>query len=131
LGYSFIDVDVPSMGIKGRHFVFSTPVEEGRVDLRAALRLKLRKVADVALPLAVLPKRWVQALVEELVLRAYVHDIAQDFDIWQNKRYTERPVLADGDGPVGPYRKWCRQFYPALPVLRDPPAASAPSQAAR
>jgi hypothetical protein len=33
--------------------------------------------------------------------------------IWAHKRYVDRPALAAGDGPIGFYRKWTQQFYPA------------------
>ncbi|MEM9175257.1 MAG: Rieske 2Fe-2S domain-containing protein [Myxococcota bacterium] len=49
--------------------------------------------------------------------RAYADDMAaaveQDFPIWENKTYYEKPRLCDGDGPVGDYRKWAAQFYVA------------------
>ncbi len=38
-------------------------------------------------------------------------DISQDFVIWQHKRYVQLPILAEGDGPVGKYRQWAKQFY--------------------
>jgi hypothetical protein len=38
--------------------------------------------------------------------------LGQDIPIWEHKRYVERPVLCDGDGPIGVFRQWCRQFYP-------------------
>ena len=40
-----------------------------------------------------------------------VHDARQDFAIWQHKRYLSAPALAAGDGPIGKYRAWARQFY--------------------
>ena len=47
--------------------------------------------------------------------QAYADDMAaaveQDFPIWENKRYYDRPRLCDGDGPVGDYRRWAAQFY--------------------
>jgi phenylpropionate dioxygenase-like ring-hydroxylating dioxygenase large terminal subunit len=43
----------------------------------------------------------------------YMDDHALDFNIWNNKRYLEKPVLADGDGDVASFRRWFRQFYPA------------------
>ena len=47
--------------------------------------------------------------------QAYSDDMAaaveQDFPIWENKTYYDRPRLCDGDGPVGDYRKWASQFY--------------------
>jgi nitrite reductase/ring-hydroxylating ferredoxin subunit len=35
----------------------------------------------------------------------------QDISIWRHKIYLPSPKLADGDGPIGPYRRWARQFY--------------------
>lgn len=49
------------------------------------------------------------------ILKAYMDDqsnaIQQDFAIWEAKKFRERPVLSDGDGPIAPFRKWTRQFY--------------------
>ena len=38
--------------------------------------------------------------------------LEQDIPVWENKRYLSRPVLCDGDGPIGLFRTWARQFYP-------------------
>lgn len=38
--------------------------------------------------------------------------LEQDIPIWENKVYLNRPVLCDGDGPIGVFRTWARQFYP-------------------
>ena len=52
----------------------------------------------------------------DLVVQQVVDDIAQqvreDAVIWENKKYLEKPVLCDGDGPIALYRKWARQFLP-------------------
>jgi hypothetical protein len=37
-------------------------------------------------------------------------------------------MLAAGDGPVGRYRRWCRQFYPSALKSR---AVVSPERAAR
>ena len=37
--------------------------------------------------------------------------LEQDIPIWENKRYLNPPVLCDGDGPIGLFRKWSKQFY--------------------
>ena len=37
--------------------------------------------------------------------------MAEDIVIWENKRYWTRPVLCDGDGDFGTYRRWMRQFF--------------------
>jgi hypothetical protein len=44
-------------------------------------------------------------------------DLLQDFPVWENKAYLERPRLAEGDGPIMRYRRWARQFY----TLPQPP----------
>jgi hypothetical protein len=41
--------------------------------------------------------------------------------IWEHKRYLARPALAAGDGPLGLYRKWTRQFYSAEAGAGWPP----------
>lgn len=38
--------------------------------------------------------------------------LGQDIPIWENKAHLDRPLLCDGDGPIGLYRTWARQFYP-------------------
>jgi len=40
-------------------------------------------------------------------------ELEQDIDIWEHKRYLERPMLVAGDGPIGTFRRWARQFHPA------------------
>ena len=47
----------------------------------------------------------------------------QDRAIWKYKRHVLRPMLSDGDGPFGPFRRWTRQFYP-LPTPSDLPVAN-------
>ncbi|HEX4462497.1 MAG TPA: (2Fe-2S)-binding protein, partial [Polyangia bacterium] len=44
--------------------------------------------------------------------------LEQDIPIWEHKTYLEPPALCDGDGPVGLFRKWSRQFYsiPSAPA---------------
>jgi 3-ketosteroid 9alpha-monooxygenase subunit A len=35
----------------------------------------------------------------------------QDIPIWEHKTYRTQPLLCNGDGPIGAYRKWANQFY--------------------
>lgn len=35
----------------------------------------------------------------------------QDIPIWENKVFMDPPALCDGDGPIGLFRKWAKQFY--------------------
>jgi len=49
--------------------------------------------------------------------RAFIAEVTrqveQDIPIWEHKVYLPRPVLCDGDGPIGVYRRWVKQFYTA------------------
>ena len=49
-------------------------------------------------------------------LRRYIDDnvrtLEQDFPIWENKCYRERPLLCEADGPILKFRRWAAQFYP-------------------
>lgn len=45
--------------------------------------------------------------------------LEQDIPIWENKIFLHPPVLCDGDGPIGPFRQWAKQFYPSQAQLLD------------
>ncbi|MDP9237270.1 MAG: Rieske 2Fe-2S domain-containing protein [Chloroflexota bacterium] len=60
--------------------------------------------------------------------RAFIAEIerqlGQDIPIWEHKIMKMRPALCDGDGPIGIYRRWAKQFYTA-----EPAPAAAPNGA--
>lgn len=122
LGYSAVEVDIKPYGIRSRQFLFSTPTEPGWMDLRIGQSVRNFQLYKGRLQLE---RRIGAALADtlsRLFLSMYKHDVAQDFELWRHKCYVAQPLLAKGDGPVGLYRKWTRQFYQVLPVLQ--PAAS-------
>jgi 3-ketosteroid 9alpha-monooxygenase subunit A len=45
------------------------------------------------------------------IIRDIVKQLNEDIPIWENKKYLDRPVLCDGDGPIAEFRRWCQQFY--------------------
>ena len=51
----------------------------------------------------------------ENVGKAFIAEIerqlGQDIPIWEHKVLQDRPVLCDGDGPIGLFRRWTKQFY--------------------
>jgi phenylpropionate dioxygenase-like ring-hydroxylating dioxygenase large terminal subunit len=81
-----------------------TPIDGEYVDVRFSFAVKKFGGADVT--------RGVGAAFINEVSR----QLEQDIPIWEHKTQWERPVLCDGDGPVGLFRKWCRQFYVQPPV---------------
>ena len=107
LGFSFVDVEVPALGLRTHQYVLATPTDAGRLALTIALRAA--PPTRLAVPAG-------RALLAELaasaIMRAYVREVANDLVIWRHKRYVAQPALAQGDGPIGAYRRWARQFYP-------------------
>jgi len=102
LGWVVVQTHVRNVGVRARQRIYVTPVDEESVDIRGIVH-----VAETDDP----------AFTEELhgiFYGAYVEDFAKDFPIWENKRYLERPMLAQGDGPIPLYRRWCEQFYPRV-----------------
>jgi hypothetical protein len=110
LGYSLVDVHLPALGLRTRQLVLPTPTEQDRIDLTIGIAAhdahRLRGVGPL-LPASA------TGLLARAILAVYKDDVAQDFAIWENKRYVERPMLAQGDGPIRFYRKWAAQFYEA------------------
>lgn len=75
------------------------PVEQDRLLLRFGVMLKTGK--GVTLPPQVLEAHVAAAR------DGYFEDVA----IWENKRWRDEPMLADGDGPIGEVRKWYSSFF--------------------
>lgn len=105
LGYSLVNVCVPRLNIDARLWVLPTPIDEERLTLRLAASTR------GAFGRAVNP----------ILLWGLARGASQDFPIWENKRFVERPALADGDGPIGLYRRWARQFYEDVAAPESPP----------
>jgi len=115
LGYSYVEVSVPEYDLHYRNFVQPTPTEEGKLLLRIGMSMKhIEKPGKINPLLAIIPKYLLNKLIPPLSFRAYAHDVSQDFKIWENKVYLTQPALAKGDGPIGRYRQWARQFYEQL-----------------
>ncbi|MGH3028449.1 MAG: Rieske 2Fe-2S domain-containing protein [Gaiellaceae bacterium] len=102
LGYSLVDVRVRRPGLEARLWVLPTPIDERRLTLRLAASVRGRA-------------GWLAGhtdrILTQLVLWGFAHGAKADFPIWEHKQYRERPALALGDGPIGLYRRWARQFY--------------------
>jgi nitrite reductase/ring-hydroxylating ferredoxin subunit len=124
LGYSRVEVSVPKLAFRSRHFVFATPIERGRIRLRCGFSLARGSLA-LPFPLGGGPGRALaESLLMQIGIRMFVHDVAQDFEIWSHKRYLHPPQLAVGDGLIGVYRWWARQFYPSAATDLDPAYAA-------
>jgi phenylpropionate dioxygenase-like ring-hydroxylating dioxygenase large terminal subunit len=112
LGYSFVEVDIPAFKMQTRQFVFATPVDKGQVNLKVGMSIKKSNSLTNLNPLLkLIPLSILSNIVARKAFEAFYSDVAQDFEIWENKIYVTPPVLAKGDGPVMQYRLWASQFY--------------------
>jgi len=111
LGYSFVEVDIPELGMKSRQYVFPSPTDEGRINLKLGMSIKLEEPGKMFPLFKLLPKQFLTRLILPKAFKGYCSDVSQDFKVWENKIYIDPPALAKGDGPVAQYRIWCKQFY--------------------
>jgi hypothetical protein len=54
---------------------------------------------------------WVPKIVGKLILREAGNQIDNERHIWAYKRFNSNPVLVNGDGKVGVFRRFFGQFY--------------------
>ena len=113
LGYARVEVVLPKLGLRTRQLVLTMPLGDDRIVLRIAMAVhKGLRPGQLHPLLGWLPAGWLAERIVDRGILGYRDDVAQDIPIWQNKVHLPRPALADGDGPIGAYRKWTRQFYP-------------------
>ncbi len=82
-----------------------TPIDGEYVDVRFSFMVKKMASEDAT-------KGVSRAFVKEIE-----RQLGQDIPIWENKVMKSRPVLCDGDGPVGIFRRWAKQFYTTAPEM--------------
>ncbi|HSN82349.1 MAG TPA: Rieske 2Fe-2S domain-containing protein [Polyangiales bacterium] len=104
LGYSLVRIRVPRFDAEINLLVLSSPVDADNIVFRTSVAMK--KWGPSALT----------HLIRELASLGVAREISQDAPIWEAKRYVEKPVLAEGDGPIAEYRRYCKQFYPEQAV---------------
>ena len=81
----------------------ATTIDEDQVHLRFAFTVK--KLAH----------QNVTSTVGAAFRAEVTRQLEQDIPIWENKIYVNPPLLVDGDGPIGLFRRWARQFYSEPP----------------
>ena len=128
--YSTTGMSTPRGGVEGSvestsyGFGYSTVRFTGIVD--TLLVSSITPIADQLLDvrfnftLKKLPDKDVTKTVGKAFIREVSRQLEQDIPIWEHKTYWDHPVLCDGDGPVGLFRKWSRQFYSLPSVPAEP-----------
>lgn len=114
LGYARVEVSLPDLGLRSRQFILARPLNEDEVEM--ILGVSVREVESSARvhPLMMLaPRKWLTEVLAETNIRELEQAVQQDVPLWSHKKFIQLPALAQGDGPIGAYRQWVRQFYPA------------------
>jgi hypothetical protein len=110
LGLAWLEVEAPA---RYRLLVAATPIDDQHVDLR------LLFLVDEGPGATELSAKGLAAV--ELI----AGQTARDVVIWEHKTFRDRPMLVPGDGPIGVFRKWAKQFYePVAELELDPEPAS-------
>jgi nitrite reductase/ring-hydroxylating ferredoxin subunit/putative sterol carrier protein len=99
LGSVVSNTHVLTAGLRTRQRIYPTPVDQERVAIFGVNNIKA------------MPDPGYTREIDEIFFSAFIADFPRDFPIWENKAYLDRPLLVAGDGPVGRYRRWARQFY--------------------
>jgi len=77
----------------------ATTIDEDYVDVRFSFMVKEHEFKHVT------------STVGAHFIAEIERQLGQDIPIWENKIYVNPPLLVEGDGPIGLFRKWCKQFY--------------------
>lgn len=114
LGYALVEVALPELGLRTRQLVLSLPLGADRLHLQIGMAVReVEAPGRLHWALAGFPARsWLAERIADGAIASYAADVAQDVPFWASKVHVSRPALAEGDGPVGRYRSWVRQFYP-------------------
>ena len=113
LGYSYVEIHEKTIGIKARMWVLATPVDGTLIDLALVSQMReIRRPRRFISGLGFLPMKVRHRLMNRIWMSQEKQDVLQDMAIWERTRYRSLPRLCAADGPIGQYRRYCRQFYP-------------------
>lgn len=116
LGYSFVEIHEKTIDMQARLWVLPTPIDGTLIDLVLVSQLReIRKPGRFITGLGFLPMKLRNRLMNHILLSQQKRDVLQDVVIWESKRFRTPPRLCKADGPIGLYRRYCRQFYPESP----------------
>ena len=119
LGYSCVEIHEQSIDMRARFWVLATPVDNERVELVLANQVReMRKPRRPIMGLRFLPVKLRNRVMNQFLLSQQKRDVDQDVIIWERMQYQQQPRLCRADGPIGAYRRYCRQFYPELAVSK-------------
>jgi len=84
-----------------------TPIDGEYVDVRFSFTTKR------------IGNETITANVANAFIAEIERQLGQDIPIWEHKIMKSPPVLCDGDGPIGLFRRWAKQFYVGEPATAN------------
>lgn len=118
IGHIVSSTHVLTSDMRTRQRIYPTPIDEEQIAIFGVSNIKK------------MPDEGYTQEIEDIFYKAFLVDFPKDFPIWENKAYLDKPMLAGGDGPIGRYRRWCRQFYDYPEAAAQPVAAPTAAAAA-
>jgi phenylpropionate dioxygenase-like ring-hydroxylating dioxygenase large terminal subunit len=76
-----------------------SPIDDDYVDVRFSFMVRKQVDGNVT------------STVGKAFMAEIERQLGQDIPIWENKIYVNPPLVVDGDGPIGVFRRWVKQFY--------------------
>ena len=117
LGYSFVEIHEKTIDMNARLWILATPIDRGLVEMVLVSQMReIRRPRRFISGLGFLPMKLRHRLMNRIWMSQQKRDVLQDVVIWERKRYRPTPRLCRADGPIGKYRRYCRQFYPEQPI---------------
>ncbi len=89
----------------------ATPTGPGRIQLRFGTKLELNAIAGLPDRIGRMAATSAARPLSAFLQRVASVDTGADLLMWHYQKHVEQPRLAKGDGPIGRYRQWARQFY--------------------
>jgi cholesterol 7-dehydrogenase len=113
LGDILVVAALPRLGLSARMWALPVPIAPWRVEFRFATSLRA-SVKGSLLPrgLGAPASRALSKALTSLATIVMKPEAGRDIPIWNHKAYIRHPRLVKGDGPIGEFRHWARQFYP-------------------
>ncbi len=109
LGYFFFETTSPDTGVETRSWLFGVPQRDALLTLNYAVAVRENPSQRLQV-LKWLPTQWRTLLVCKLVHMETSLTLEQDREIWNSKRFRASPRLANTDGSILAYRRYCQQF---------------------
>ncbi|MFJ6659806.1 hypothetical protein ACIQNG_26140 [Streptomyces sp. NPDC091377] len=108
LGLFRTEVDLPALRVSVLIWICAVPTAGARMTLRTAITTTIGNHDSPV-------RRAAAHLVSLAAMPLFFMALSQDAGIWNHHRLVSPPRLAQGDGPIGPFRRWAEQFYPTQP----------------